>query len=182
VRTPSGGTHLYFRAAEGRAIRNSAGKVGPMVDVRASGGYVVGAGSVTTAGVYEAVIEADPLLFPGWLADLADPPRADRARPVPVVLPVGRVCGGGYAEAALRRELEEVLTAPGGQRNTRLHRAAFSLGQLVTAGQLEESRVVVLLHQAGEALGLVAEDGPRAVDATIASGLRAGAEHPRRAS
>jgi hypothetical protein len=44
VDTPSGGCHLYFAATDGRA-RNSAGVLGPHIDVRADGGYVVGAGS-----------------------------------------------------------------------------------------------------------------------------------------
>src|SRR6202035_4922776 len=45
VDTPSGGCHLYFSAAGDARVRNSAGAVGPHIDVRADGGYVVGAGS-----------------------------------------------------------------------------------------------------------------------------------------
>lgn len=37
--TPSGGSHFYFRA-DG-AIRNSAGKIGPGIDVRGEGGMVI---------------------------------------------------------------------------------------------------------------------------------------------
>jgi Bifunctional DNA primase/polymerase, N-terminal len=44
VDTPSGGCHLYFAAAGGR-LRNSAGLLGSLVDVRADGGYVVAPGS-----------------------------------------------------------------------------------------------------------------------------------------
>jgi hypothetical protein len=39
ARTGSGGEHVYFRAP--REIRNSAGKLGPGIDVRGHGGYVV---------------------------------------------------------------------------------------------------------------------------------------------
>ena len=42
--------HLYFQAPHGAAIRNSAGKLAPGVDVRAAGGYVIAAGSVLEHG------------------------------------------------------------------------------------------------------------------------------------
>jgi hypothetical protein len=41
ARTGSGGLHLYFKAPAGVTIGNSAGKLGPGIDVKASGGYVV---------------------------------------------------------------------------------------------------------------------------------------------
>ena len=44
VRTPSGGRHIYFADAAGE-WRNSAGKLGPGVDIRGVGGYVVAPGS-----------------------------------------------------------------------------------------------------------------------------------------
>ena len=44
VATANGGWHLYFTAPEGSGIRNSASLLGPQVDVRAAGGYVVAAG------------------------------------------------------------------------------------------------------------------------------------------
>lgn len=39
VRTPSGGAHFYFRYTG--AERNSAGKLGPGLDIRGEGGYVI---------------------------------------------------------------------------------------------------------------------------------------------
>ena len=54
VATPSGGWHFYYSADT--TIPNSAGKLGPKVDVRGDGGYVVGAGSFRPdGGRYEAV-------------------------------------------------------------------------------------------------------------------------------
>ncbi len=41
VETGSGGLHIYLRYPTGLDIRNSAGKLGPGLDVRASGGYVL---------------------------------------------------------------------------------------------------------------------------------------------
>ncbi len=41
ARTPSGGSHLYFAVPEGINVRSGAGVIGPGVDVRGEGGYVI---------------------------------------------------------------------------------------------------------------------------------------------
>ena len=55
VRTPSGGSHLYYRLPPGVEVSSSAGKVGPWIDVRARGGYVVAPWSSTPDGDYRPV-------------------------------------------------------------------------------------------------------------------------------
>jgi hypothetical protein len=67
VATPSGGWHLYFIAPADSPIRNSAGLLGPEVDVRAQGGYVVGAGSVVGGKPYAVLEDRQPAPLPGWL-------------------------------------------------------------------------------------------------------------------
>jgi RecA-family ATPase len=52
VATARGGRHLYFAGPD---IANSAGKLGPGIDVRGVNGYVVGPGSVTENGTYRIV-------------------------------------------------------------------------------------------------------------------------------
>ena len=52
VSTPSGGRHLYYRAPNGSNLGNSAGRLGPGIDVRADGGYVLAPPSVTDEGTY----------------------------------------------------------------------------------------------------------------------------------
>ncbi len=54
VRTPSGGFHLYFQYPEG-GVRNSARRIGPGIDVRGDGGYVVGPGSIVDGRRYTIV-------------------------------------------------------------------------------------------------------------------------------
>jgi len=44
VKTPSGGQHAYYQA-NGHKVANSTGRVGPGIDVRAEGGYVIAAGN-----------------------------------------------------------------------------------------------------------------------------------------
>jgi hypothetical protein len=86
---------------------------------------------------------------------------------------------GAYADAALANELAAVARAKRGARNETLNRAAFSLGQFVGAGALSGLEVEERLYGAAQASGLVADDGERAVRATIASGLNGGMKQPR---
>lgn len=78
--TPSGGLHLFFKLPGADVeIRNSASKIAPGVDVRATGGYVVAAPSTTSAGTYRWLVSPDevaPAEVPYWLFKLAT---ADRA-------------------------------------------------------------------------------------------------------
>lgn len=55
IRTPSGGLHLFFRTKYAGLIRNSAGILGPGIDVRGEGGYVVAEGSVIDGKRYKRI-------------------------------------------------------------------------------------------------------------------------------
>lgn len=50
--TWSGGRHLFFKYPTGEDIRNATG-IAPGIDIRANGGYIVGAGSVINGKSYE---------------------------------------------------------------------------------------------------------------------------------
>ncbi len=171
VVTPSGGCHLYY-AAPGSAVRNSAGRLGPHIDVRAAGGYVIGDGSWIGERAYTARDDRAPVPLPPWIAGLLTgrPPAADS---LPV--PRGGLRGTAYAMAALRDETRLVAAARPGTRNDTLNRAAFSLGQLAAAGILPPLAVVSALADAAERAGLPADEARR----TIGSGLAAGARCPR---
>lgn len=73
ARTGGGGEHIFF-AHPGVEVRNSAGRLGPGLDVRGDGGYVVGAGSVHPNGSpYEWIFSPDdvPLApLPAWVVKL----------------------------------------------------------------------------------------------------------------
>jgi AAA domain-containing protein len=83
--------------------------------------------------------------------------------------------GRGYAQAALDAEVERVSAAQNGTRNHSLNRAAFSLGQLVAGGEIDEHVVVTELTAAARAVGL----DDRETRLTIHSGLTSGAQKPR---
>lgn len=76
VRTPRLGKHLYFRRPAGRIIGSTSGHRSPFgrgIDTRGpgrhSGGYVVGPGSVTSAGQYHILYGHPIAELPAWLAD-----------------------------------------------------------------------------------------------------------------
>lgn len=173
TQTPSGGEHWYFAAPEGVRIRNSAGRLGWLVDVRAAGGYVVAAGSVVRGRRYRSNDHDEVAALPAWIAELLQ----DKAVPRPELGPVLDIVGrrSQYAAAALRGELDRVLAAGRGSRNATLNKAAFALGQLVATGLLPDGLARSALAEASAAVGLPAGEADR----TIRSGLNAGARQPR---
>jgi len=175
VRTASGGTHLYFTAPPGLTLRNTAKRLGWLIDTRAHGGYVVAAGSTVDRRPYTVLVDENPAPLPGWLSDrLADPPPARvTERPTSTSAVAGSPTA--YAAAALRGELDRVLAAIEGTRNHTLNSAAFALGQLVAAGLLPRQLADDALTFAGQAIGLPA----RECAATIRSGLDSGERTPR---
>jgi Bifunctional DNA primase/polymerase, N-terminal len=173
VLTGGGGRHLYFTCA-GPSIPNSAGRLGPGLDIRGHGGYVLAPPSVHAAGGRYRWIQRRLRALPNWLADLARPDEREPGEPMerptrPVHQP------GAWAAAALAAEVANVRTAAEGTRNHTLNRAAFALGQVVGAGYLDPGDVVAMLSGAALAAGLTAAE----TRATIASGLRAGTARPR---
>jgi len=67
ARTGGGGIHVFFRNPSGTKIRNSAGLLGPGLDVRGDGGYVVVPPS-RTQGPYQWV-DSSPLAEASWLLE-----------------------------------------------------------------------------------------------------------------
>jgi hypothetical protein len=179
VATGSGGRHLYFTAPAGRTWRNTAGRLGPLIDTRASGGYVVGAGSIVGGRVYRTVTDTDPAPLPAWLAALLEPATAPPPPAAPVRLDTGR--HGGYVAAAIRAEVARVRDEPD-NHNGALYIAACALGQLVAGGALTKDDVRAVLLDAF-AVHIAAEPrhhNQREAHNTISSGLRAGAKRPRK--
>jgi len=89
--------------------------------------------------------------------------------------------GDGYAEAALRSEVETVAATERGGRNDQLNRSAFNVGQLIGGGALDRERAENELFGAAQTCGLVEDDGDGGSQAqrTIKSGISAGEQQPR---
>jgi hypothetical protein len=180
VTTPNGGTHLYFTAPPATRLRNTAGRLGWLIDTRADGGYVLGPGSIVNGTPYTVVNPAPPGPLPAWLADrLAADPAPPPEMPGPAFGDgVGGTQATGYALAALRGEVDRVLGAAPGTRNSTLNEAAFALGQLTAAGLLPARLAYDALMRAAASAGLP----PREASRTIGSGLASGTRKPRRAA
>ena len=189
--TPRGGMHFFFRW-DGANIRNSIGKLGPGVDVRGVGGYVVLPPSVRSDGKAYCwnTTNTKAAEAPSWLVEeiLKVQSRDEPRLTTPIITANGtpRINASGslrdriWARAALEEECALVVAAPAGTRNDTLNRAAFNLFQIVAGGYLDEQEVCNRLFNAADACGLVADDGTPQVVGTIKSGACAGVKHPRR--
>ncbi|MBW8800672.1 MAG: bifunctional DNA primase/polymerase [Streptomyces sp.] len=157
VRTPSGGQHLYFTTPPGARLKCTVKKLGPHIDTRAWGGYVVAAGSTTPQGAYEVAEAAVVAPLPGWLADLLTEP-AKPAHP-PALAPVRD--GTKAARTALERECAVVAAATEGGdkgRNNTLHESACKVARFVAWGHIPRHTVEEAIQAAGESTGLSAAE------------------------
>ena len=125
---PDGGEHWFFAYA-GDDIRNSAGKIGEGLDIRAAGGYIIIAPSVhETGNRYEWQNDIDPAPLPVWLHDLLV-----LAKPMPTARPI--IPASSDARAGLvRRARVYVAKVEGvgeGSRNGACFRLAGHLASFV---------------------------------------------------
>jgi hypothetical protein len=159
VTTPSGGWHFYFTRPEGTRICNSAGKLGPLIDVRAVGGYVIGAGSVVDGKRYEVLEDVPPAPLPGWITRALT--RSDGPRPVPP-----SAADPGRRIGALARAVTE---APRREGNAVLHWAACRAAEMAAEGH-DPAMLAEQLIAAACAGGRRSEAEARR---TVTSGMRA---------
>jgi replicative DNA helicase len=171
IRTPRGGRHLYL-AHPGGHVPNRVGTLGPGLDVRGDGGYVV----APPSRGYLVEVDVPVADLPAAWAELLVVPTTVVARSIsapPELAPPGSATA--YGEAALEREAARVATATVGERNNRLNMAAFRVGQLVADGELAPDLAEATLADAAEQAGLPAGEAGR----TIRSGLDEGQRKPR---
>jgi hypothetical protein len=179
IRTASGGSHVIFLLPD-FPIGNWVGQVGPGLDIKTDGGYVIAAGSVRDDGPYEWVVGAS------YLEAVAAPPALiarlreiseEKARRSEA--PAGEhrsdPAAGKWARAALDAELDKLSRVAPGARNDALNATAFVLGQIVGGGYLDINIVRARLYDIAVAIGLDNSEIP----GTIRSGLEDGMAKPR---
>jgi hypothetical protein len=175
VSTPSDGMHMYY-LHPGVEIRNSTSKLGPGIDVRADKGCITAPPSVTETGIYDVISTDTPMAsLPEVLVELLKPAPPPSALERALRMPDFTLDANSYVAKAVAGEVQRVLDAEHGTRNDTLVRASFKLGQLVGGAVLDHSEAWHALTTAGEAVGLPRHE----VEATVRSGLKAGADKPR---
>lgn len=176
--TPSGGLHIFFQMESDFDIRNSVCKVGPGLDIRANGGYVVVAPSLvfnrqgqlaSYKWVTELTLTEGQLpKAPKWLIKLVtatNPPSSLNQK----------ATATAYGQKALDDECQAVALAPVGTRNDTLNRAAFSIFQLVGGGVIEAHEAEQRLRESARICGL----SEREIEATLKSAKNKAVLKPR---
>lgn len=82
VQTPRGGRHIYFRGQG----KSSVGKLGPKIDTRGAGGYVLLPGAYTADGKYTHANQNAIAVLPEWVRELAGAQREKSVAAANVVL------------------------------------------------------------------------------------------------
>jgi bifunctional DNA primase/polymerase-like protein len=179
VHTASGGLHVYFDAGD-RDLRCSAGLLGPGLDVRGDGGYVIlpgpGNGYIWDPIYNFRTVPLAPA--PGWLW----PPKPSRpsiaAPPTPVV-GLSR-----YGERAIELACDAIARAPAGEQERALNAEAFSIGTAVGAGLIPSDIALRALLRAGHSMPDYDARWPwrpEEIEAKVTRAFRAGTASPREA-
>jgi hypothetical protein len=160
VRTARG-WHLFF--ASPLEIPNSASMLGPKIDVRGEGGYVVGAPSIHPDGPVYTIRRDLPIAeAPRWLVDLAIPDE----RPPLIVFTNPNPTRRRADKAGLHglpSILALVCNAPEGNRNGLTFWAACKCGELVAEGLIGPQEAGALLVEAARRSGLSAREATTTV-------------------
>src|SRR6516162_2287346 len=189
--TASGSLHNYLKhPGAGIKIKCSNSELGPGIDVKGDGGMVIAPPSNGRRWLNRNPIAE----LPAWLIELTK----DRQPQLPNRLSIRERAeaavrqweanrrGGNaeaYAGAALEYEIRDLAGAAEGGRNHALNRTAFSLLQLVHAGQLDRADVERQLIDACTANGLMDDrdnGGIKNILRTIRSAEAGAIAKPRR--
>jgi Bifunctional DNA primase/polymerase, N-terminal/AAA domain/Homeodomain-like domain len=171
------GRHLHLRWVDG--IGCTTKRLGPGLDTRGNGGYVVAPPSVHPSGrryVWSVDSAKEFAETPDWLVELLTTESRKTnganghdgaATPAPDDKRMR-----AYAEAALTSEADALRKTAKGGRNQHLFEAACKLGRYAHHGVLTAGEIENALLEACQANRFIEEHGQRAYEATMASGFR----------
>ena len=186
VTTPSGGTHLWYRAPDGvtlhQALASTRRALAWKVDVKAGWSYGIAPGATTTAGTY-TITSGTPATvgrMPDWLTHevvrVAGPEHRNTpplpARPTATAT-VGADRGTRYLLALLDRGDKQLRKRRGADgHKQRLAALAYQAGGLIHLTQLTEHDVIGRLTDTGIASGLPASKAENIARSSLANGQR----------
>lgn len=174
--TGGGGSQLFFLLPSGKTCKNSAGKLGPGIDIRSKGGYVIlPPSNHPSGGTYRWIDEKSPLAeCPAWILEALD--KENKKESSQAHFPVSTAgIDQPYIRKVVDGEIQTVSMAQAGTRNNTLNKAALKLGHYVGGGCLTESEASHLLFNAALSCGLPEQEARKTID----SGLRAGMREPK---
>jgi hypothetical protein len=177
VHTASDGLHVYFGAGD-RELRCSAGLLGPGLDVRGDGGYVIipSPGSGYTWDPQWNFKTTKPVPAPDWLwpPEVSRPAMTAPSKPTSGLSP--------YGEAAIEGACDAIVRAPAGEQERTLNAECFSIGTAVGAGLIPANLALRALLHAGNSMP--DHDArwrwrPEEIDVKVRRAFNAGLGHPR---
>jgi putative DNA primase/helicase len=176
--TPSGGIHCFF-AWPGHEVPNSASKIGPYLDIRGDGGYVVVPPGV--GRFWDPHLGPDTPLapMPEWMMPTA-PERPQAVSRGEHVQTKGHL--SPYCEAAIRRACNRIIKAPCGSQESTLNDEAFGLGTLVECWGMPSKLALECLNEAAALMSNCDHRRPwrqKELDRKVTAAFAAGLRHPR---
>lgn len=175
--TASGGLHVYFDAGD-RELKNSAGLLGPGLNVRGDGGYVIlpSSGSGYNWDPLHNFETCAAAPAPDWLW----PPKPSRPISTEPIEPVTGL--SRYGEAAIEAACNAIVRAGPGQQERVLNAECFSIGTLAGAGAVPAEIALRALLKAGNRMpdhNSAWPWRPEEIDLKVRRAFNAGQTHPR---
>lgn len=168
-RTGSGGEHYMLGPWPSSDLRTKLISRDSGVELLGPGRYIVSAPSVhpDTGRMYEWLVSlVEPVPSPPpWLVVLAHRPAMTKTREL---VPSSSAAASG----ALRHAREQIWSAPAGDRNNALNRAAFWIGGLVASGRIQEALAMRILGEAALAVGLNRIEVSKTIQSAFRSAAR----------
>lgn len=183
VDTPSTGRHHFFKNDFDPPHGNGRGALPSKreadVDVRGSGGFVIGPDAEFSDGsgrytAHGSIFNAPAP--PDWLRALLRP-----ARPEPVAFTVHsneKFEKSSYGEVAIDGIARELASKQQGERNEQANLLAYRAGRLVGGGTLDETNAKQALEQAAASWGIRPNDKVFGNKGTISRAVRSGQSSP----
>jgi putative DNA primase/helicase len=187
--TPRNGRHYYFRYPQQYELGSTAGELGPGLDTRGNGGYIIAPPSICPEGQYRFENPETPIApMPEWLINLllkkSDGPASSKAHRPSSPEATDECLPDAFASlpplpplvaADVGKMLVALAHTKKGKRNNKLNKAAYVIGRSVGGKYVSREQAEAYLWAAGRACGLPDDE----IRQTMSSGLEAGIKNPR---
>jgi hypothetical protein len=158
-RTRSGGQHLLF--APNDKIKCSTSRLGPHIDTRGAGGYIIWWPPLGLEVLHAGVLAP----VPDWIIEALNP------KVVPIATRISATAHRPSV-AALRGALNVLAGAREGERNQALFWVSCRMGEAMRAGSITESEAVELVLSVGRSVGLLDREILRTARSGFQEGIR----------